>query len=142
MRVGSGREGLSLVSNVWLEATIWRMGRIALAVAVTTCVVAPGAAEAADYKPCGSISGWTVRADSVATTCGLARSATRDYLRKLGRGKATNPPLRISGTNPKTGRRYRLELYSTTSRPTSTTNTYTGRAGETTLRVRITEHLS
>ena len=115
-------------------------GRACLAVALAAAALAaPGAAAAAPLKRCGEVGGWTVKADGETTTCGLARSAARDFLRKLAEGQGA--PDEIVGTSRKTGKRYRFTRRSSVTRLRKSIHTYLGRAGEAALRVRIIGHL-
>lgn len=108
--------------------------------AVLAGLLTPIPATAAPLRSCGSITGWRVSADRQTTTCQLARSATRDFLRRLGRGEGR--PDEIVGKSPKTGKRYRLRLASDRGTQTTSDNTYTGRAGRAVLRVRIRSEIN
>ena len=108
---------------------------VVLALAAALLAGTAASAAAAATTSCGSVSGWKVSADPRTTTCGLARSATRDFLRRLGRGEGL--PARIVGRSPKTGRRYRLRKTRDAGTQTTSDTTYTGRAGEAVLKVRI-----
>src|SRR5215218_7135414 len=73
------------------------MHRLLIAAAIVAVVglsTAPDVA-AAVLRSCGKLSGWSVHADRATTTCGLACSAARDFLRKLGDGHGT--PEKIIG---------------------------------------------
>ena len=99
--------------------------------------VAPSPASAA-MKSCGAISGWKVAADAETTSCALAKSATRSFLRRLGAGNGT--PERIVGRRD--GQRFRLRLARTDSKQTVSKNVYRGRDGDAVLRVRISSRLN
>jgi hypothetical protein len=130
----------SLLSAIaLLRCPAMRRLLIAAAVVAVAGLATATSVAAADLRSCGKLSGWSVHAERATTTCGLARSATRDFLRKLGEGHGT--PESIIGRSPKSGRGYRLTLRFTVTRPTSSASMYAGRAGDATLRVRITGHL-
>ncbi len=116
-----------------------RMRRIAVVLVAVATVVPASPAVAAPMRGCGVISGYRVAADAQSTTCGLARSATRDYLRRLGQGNGV--PGRIVGKSPKTGRRYGFRLARTTRTQTTGSSLYRGRAGAAVLRVRISSSI-
>jgi hypothetical protein len=113
---------------------------VAAALAAAASLAAPGFAAAAPLKRCGEVRGWTVKADAETTTCSLARSAARDFLRKLGDGEGA--PDEIVGTSRKTGKRYRFTRRSSVTHPRKSIHTYLGRAGDAALRVRIIGHLN
>ena len=113
---------------------------VAVALATAAALAAPGPAAAAPLKRCGEVRGWTVKADAETTTCGLARSAARDFVRELADGDGA--PDEIVGTSRKTGKRYRFSRRSSVTRPEKSIHTYLGRAGEAALRVRIVGHLN
>ncbi len=114
--------------------------RVAVALAAAAALAAPGPAVAAPLERCGEVGGWTVKADGETTTCGLARSAARDFLRRLADGDGA--PDEIVGTSRKTDKPYRLTRRSSVTRPSKSIHTYLGRAGEAALRVRIIGHLN
>ncbi|CAA9514212.1 MAG: hypothetical protein AVDCRST_MAG53-2962 [uncultured Solirubrobacteraceae bacterium] len=115
------------------------MRRLLAAVIVATCVATalPSTAAAARMRSCGVISEYRVAADAQTTTCGLSRSAMRDFLRRASSGT----PRSIVGRSPKTGRRYRLTRASVRRTQTTFTSLYTGRAGQAVLRVRISSSI-
>ncbi len=116
------------------------MSRLAAALAALVFGAALASpAVAAPLRGCGTISGWRIAADAETTTCGLARSATRNFLSRGARGVGT--PARIVGRSPKTGRLYRFRLARTTSTQTTSSSLYRGRAGEAVLRVRISSRI-
>jgi hypothetical protein len=115
------------------------MRRIAVVLVTVATVVPASPAVAAPLRGCGVISGYRVAADAQSTTCGLARSATRNFIRKLGQGFGT--PTRIVGRSPKTGRLYGFGLARTTRTQTTSSSLYKGRAGAAVLRVRISSSI-
>ncbi len=110
-----------------------RIAVVLTAVAIGALSAPPGAAAAS--RGCGTIDGWRVSVDAESTTCGLGRSATRSFLRRVGQGAGT--PGFIYGRSPKTGRVYRFRLASDTGTQTTSNLLYRGRAGAAVLRVRI-----
>ena len=115
------------------------MRRIATAFAVVVSGIVASPAAAGSMRGCGVIDGWRVAADAETTTCALARSATRSFLRRLGEGEGT--PSRIVGRSQKTDRLYDFRLARTTSTSTTTSSLYRGRAGAAVLRVRISSRI-
>ena len=95
-------------------------------------------------RGCGTVGGWTVAAGKTTTTCGLARSAARDFLARVDDDRieyGDASPRRITGYSAKRGRSYRLENMGTTVTTSRMTASYEGHAGAATLLVRISTRL-
>ncbi len=81
--------------------------KILAAVVATAAVAGAAPAVAGADTHCGTVGSYTVHADERTTTCGLARSTTRNYLRG-GR------PATVWGHSAKRGRSYKFwRLYDT-----------------------------
>lgn len=116
-----------------------RLRVVALLAVIAAAVAAPPTALAGELRGCGSISGYVIQRDPVTTTCGLARSATRDYIARLG--QAQGRPDWVLGRSPKTRNVYRLYLRRYISTRTWNASTFVGRAGDARLVVKITATL-
>jgi len=113
------------------------MRRLVVLLGLAVTVTAPPPATAAEITLCGVLSGHRFGADVPSTPCALARSATRDYIRRSE--AAAGVPRRIVGRHPGTGLRYRLTRVGTTQSSMRLSSLYLGRAGDAVLRVRIVQ---